>query len=101
MKLNFLLLAFLMTTLTYSQTEISTRLTDIAIAPQADHIKADITTLVGFGTRHTLSDTISKTRGIGAARRWVKSAYDRISKDCNGCLEVSYQKALVDRKSVV
>jgi len=97
MKLNFLLLALLMTTLTYSQTEISTRLTDIAIAPQADHIKADITTLVGFGTRHTLSDTISKTRGIGAARRWVKSAYDRISKDCNGCLEVSYQKALVSK----
>jgi hypothetical protein len=28
---------------------------------------------VGFGTRHTLSDTVSPKRGIGAARRWVHS----------------------------
>jgi len=29
--------------------------------------------LVSFHTRHTLSDTISKTTGIGAARTWIKS----------------------------
>ena len=44
--------------------------------------------LVGFGTRSTLSDTKSDTRGIGAARRWVKSKFEDISKDCGGCLEV-------------
>jgi Zn-dependent M28 family amino/carboxypeptidase len=44
--------------------------------------------LVGFGTRSTLSDTKSGTRGIGAARRWVKSRFDAISKDCGGCLEI-------------
>ena len=44
--------------------------------------------LVGFGTRSTLSDTKSDTRGIGAARRWVKSRFEGISKDCGGCLEV-------------
>ena len=44
--------------------------------------------LVGFGTRSTLSDTKSDTRGIGAARRWVKSKFESISKDCGGCLEV-------------
>ncbi|HET6907287.1 MAG TPA: M28 family metallopeptidase [Rhodanobacteraceae bacterium] len=44
--------------------------------------------LVGFGTRSTLSDTRSDTRGIGAARRWVKSKFESISKDCGGCLEV-------------
>lgn len=44
--------------------------------------------LVSFGTRSTLSDTKSNTRGIGAARRWVKSNFESISKDCNGCLEV-------------
>lgn len=27
--------------------------------------------LASFGTRHTLSDTESETRGIGAARRWI------------------------------
>ena len=35
-----------------------------------DRIKDDIATLA-FGTRHTLSDTLSNERGIGAARRWI------------------------------
>ena len=46
--------------------------------------------LAGFGTRNTMSDTISTTRGIGAARRYVKAEFDRISQACGGCLEVSY-----------
>ncbi len=58
-------------------------------------IAKDIKILTEFGTRHTLSDTLSNTRGIGAARRWIKSAFDTISDDCNGCLEVFYQKNLV------
>ncbi len=55
-------------------------------------IESDIKTLVGFGTRHTLSDTLSTSRGIGAARRWIKSEFDQISKTCNGCLKFFYQK---------
>src|SRR5690606_11748331 len=43
----------------------------------------------------TLSDTVSDTRGIGAARRWIKAEFDRISAACGGCLEVSYQRNLV------
>lgn len=54
----------------------------------ADRIKADIERLVGFGTRHTLSETQSDTRGIGAARRWIKSEFEAISAECGGCLEV-------------
>ena len=42
---------------------------DIINAVSADRIEADITKLTNFGTRHTLSDTVSQTRGIGAARR--------------------------------
>ena len=61
---------------------------DIAVAPSPARIEADIRTLVGFGTRHTLSETASDTRGIGAARRWIKAEFERISKDCGGCLEV-------------
>ena len=57
-----------------------------------ERIKADITTLAGFGTRHTLSDTLSQSRGIGAARRWIFNEFQEIAKTCNGCLEVSYQK---------
>ena len=42
----------------------------------ADQIQTTIDTLVGFGTRHTMSETESDTRGIGAARRWVKSQFE-------------------------
>ena len=60
----------------------------LAQAPSQDELRATITALVGFGTRHTLSDTRSDTRGIGAARRWVKARFERISHDCGGCLQV-------------
>ena len=56
-----------------------------------DRLRNDIQTLVNFGTRHTLSDTVSETRGIGAARRWIKKEFEQISEDCYGCLEVFYQ----------
>lgn len=63
----------------------------------ADRIQSDLKTLVDFGTRHTLSDTVSDTRGIGAARRWIKNEFDNISKDCQNCLEVSYQKNYIKK----
>ena len=58
----------------------------------SERIKNDIDTLANFGTRHTLSDTISNTRGIGAARRWIKDEFVKISDECGGCLEVFFQK---------
>ncbi|HYL98233.1 MAG TPA: M20/M25/M40 family metallo-hydrolase, partial [Blastocatellia bacterium] len=54
----------------------------------AERIKSDISKLVGFYTRQTLSDTESPTRGIGAARNWIKSEFDRYSKDSGGRLQV-------------
>ena len=60
----------------------------LADAPSQVELRMTITRLVGFGTRHTLSDTKSDRRGIGAARRWVKSRFEAISKDCGGCIEV-------------
>ena len=74
---------------------VDTRLYDIAAASSPDRIEADIRTLAGFGTRNTLSDTLSETRGIGAARRWIKAEFDRISEACGGCLEVFYQRNLI------
>jgi acetylornithine deacetylase/succinyl-diaminopimelate desuccinylase-like protein len=56
------------------------------VSPERQH--ATIARLVGFGTRHTLSDTKSPTRGIGAARRWVAAEFAAMSKDCGGCLTV-------------
>ncbi len=69
---------------------VDPRLYDIAAASSPDRIEADIRTLAGFGTRNTMSDTLSETRGIGAARRWIKAEFDRISEACGGCLEVFY-----------
>lgn len=63
---------------------------DYVAAVSADRIESDIRTLADFGTRHTLSETESETRGIGAARRWIFDEFERISADCGGCLEVMY-----------
>ena len=65
-------------------------LQQLATQPSAERIEADVRTLVGFGTRHSLSETESDTRGIGAARRWVHAEFERISAACGGCLEVMY-----------
>ena len=46
------------------------------------NIEKDITKLINFGTRHTLSETESATRGIGATRRWIKSEFEQISTNC-------------------
>ncbi|MGB5609231.1 M28 family peptidase [Eudoraea sp.] len=93
MKKYATLLLILLSTLTYSQSD--SRLYDIIDNVSSKRIKNDVTTLTNFGTRHTLSDTTSATRGIGAARRWIKSEFEKISEGCNNCLEVFYQKDLI------
>ncbi len=71
------------------------RVYDIVGAASAARVEVDIRTLAGFGTRNTFSDTLSATRGIGAARRWIKAEFERISEACGGCYEVVYQRNLV------
>jgi acetylornithine deacetylase/succinyl-diaminopimelate desuccinylase-like protein len=63
-------------------------LTAIAAKVDPEALRATITHLVAFGTRHTLSDTASQTRGIGAARRWAKSRFEADNADCHGCLTI-------------
>lgn len=69
---------------------------DIQASVSAQRIEHDISKLVSFGTRHTLSETESDTRGIGAARRWIKAEFDTISAACGGCLEVYYQSRIIE-----
>jgi Zn-dependent M28 family amino/carboxypeptidase len=64
-------------------------LTAIARSVSEAGLKASLTKLVGFGTRHTLSDTTSETRGIGAARRWARQSFETLSQSCGGCLEIA------------
>src|SRR5713101_7145822 len=71
-----------------TDSRISTALQQIS----AERIRANIDKLVSFGTRSTISAqdpaSIAAGRGIGAAREWIKSEFERYSKDCGGCLEV-------------
>jgi hypothetical protein len=60
-------------TLPAHQSEIDAIVREISPA----RIKAYDDKLVSFGTRHTMSDTVSNTRGIGAARRWIKAELER------------------------
>ena len=90
MKKYLLILTFTTLNLVYGQGKND--LFKIIDEVSSERIEKDIRKLVSFGTRHTLSDTISKKRGIGAARRWIKYEFERISNDCNNCLEVFYQK---------
>ena len=60
----------------------------------ADSIRATDTFLAGLGSRHTMGDTLSATRGPGAARRYLFAKLSRYSRDCGGCLRVQYQAEL-------
>ncbi|MFZ0307728.1 MAG: M28 family metallopeptidase [Candidatus Sulfotelmatobacter sp.] len=70
----------------------------------AERIRANIEKLASFGTRLTISaqdpDSIAAGRGVGAAREWIKSEFERYSNDCGGCLEVktdSFTEPAADR----
>ncbi|HJM88156.1 MAG TPA: M20/M25/M40 family metallo-hydrolase [Dehalococcoidia bacterium] len=67
------------------------RIGDVLAALSAERMESDVRTLVGFGTRHTLSLTDSPTRGIGAARRWVRDEFERIASTTGGRLEIHEQ----------
>ena len=71
-----LLLVF---TILYSigiQAQTDPKIYNIIDAVSEERLRSDVKTLADFGTRHTLSDTLSETRGIGAARRWIKSQFE-------------------------
>ena len=91
--LSFSITLMLASFTTQAQSELD--FYDIIDAISTERIEADITTLANFGTRHTLSDTLSQTRGIGAARRWIFDSFQEIAAACSGCIEVQYQKNYV------
>ena len=72
------------------QTPQSAVIHDILRDVSAQHIEATITKLVSFNNRSTLSSSVpaDSGKGIAAAREWIKSEFERYSKECGGCLEV-------------
>jgi Zn-dependent M28 family amino/carboxypeptidase len=65
---------------------ISAMVTEVS----ANNLEQLVKKLVSFQTRHTLSDTLSKTTGIGAARTWIKSEFEKYGLASGGRLQVSY-----------
>jgi len=49
-----------------------------------DSLRSYVRTLVGFGTRHTLSDAAATDHGIGAARRWVLAKFQAYAMTSHG-----------------
>ena len=90
--MRFFIFLFFISLNAYSQNNYDKVIFNIISDISEERIKDDIVTLANFGTRHTLSDTVSNERGIGAARRWIKKTFESISEDCNNCLEVFDQK---------
>ena len=63
-------------------------------------LMSTVETLVGFGTRHSASDTESEKTGIGAARRWIRSEFNAISKATGGRLEIHEQHFTVNARGL-
>lgn len=105
MKYLKIVLLLLVTILAMAQTTVKQ---DATIRQMVDEVSSkDIETiirkLVSFKTRHTLSDTTSKTTGIGAARNWIKSEYEKYAAESHGRMTVKFdtftqpKSARVDR----
>lgn len=64
----------------------------------ASEIRATDSALVAFGTRHAMSDTMSTTRGIGAARRYLFAKLNGYSQACGGCMRVEYDGEMMEMR---
>jgi hypothetical protein len=59
-------------------------------AVSAAELRSIDTTLVGFGTRNDFSETLnSKTRGVFAARDWIRAQFERAALASNGRMTVA------------
>lgn len=73
---------------------------DPAVKVSEERLKADVESLVGFGTRHTMSDQESPVRGIGAARKWGEGEFRKASEACGGCLEIALPERMVEGRRI-
>jgi hypothetical protein len=91
-KVFFLLVAvFLTGNLFAQQTQVrDSNISNMVNEVSASNLEQIVKKLVSFHTRHTLSDTLSKTTGIGAARNWIKSEFEKYGAASGGRLQVSF-----------
>ncbi|SDG59017.1 Peptidase family M28 [Pedobacter terrae] len=89
MKKAYTLLTFIAMSLSLNAQVVVNRNQDIekmVKAVNSDSLKSYISKMVSFGTRNTLSDIKSKTKGIGAARNWVLSKFNQFARQSDGRL---------------
>lgn len=75
---------------------IDTEIASMAKEISTDSIKSYIQKMVSFGTRHSLSDTISNTQGIGAARRWVALKFNQFGERNKVSMHVELDTYTID-----
>ena len=75
-------------------TSIDPRILKLVDSVSEERLHQLLEKLVSFGTRNTLSDTASSTRGIGAARQWIFDELKRTSPR----LQVSFDTHLIPAK---
>ncbi|HQY66263.1 MAG TPA: M28 family metallopeptidase [Pyrinomonadaceae bacterium] len=85
------ILCFSITQVAAQKNKPNPEITKMVKEVSAKNIEATIRKLVSFGTRNTLSEQDSPTRGVGAARDWLFAEFQKISADCGGCLDVQKQ----------
>lgn len=91
-------LSFLIVAISFSSIKLCAQKTEVRDANishmvnevSANNLEQIVKKLVSFQTRHTLSDTLSKTTGIGAARNWIKSEFEKYGSASGGRLQVSF-----------
>jgi len=89
------ILPFILLILTLPATAQTIVKQDAAIKQMVDevsakNIEATIRKLVSFKSRHTLSDTTSKSTGSGAARNWIKAEMEKYAAESNGRMTVQF-----------
>jgi Zn-dependent M28 family amino/carboxypeptidase len=99
MRRAFLLLSsLLLAAAAFGQECPARHLDEITGRIDATRLKATVDKLASFGTRHTLSDTTSATRGIGAARKWIFDEMSRWAAESGGRMTVEYQSSMQQSK---
>lgn len=79
---------------TAAQGAADPRIAALVASVSQERLQATATKLASFGTRSTLSDTVSTTRGIGAARRWI---HDEL-KNASPRLQVAFDRHMLPRQ---
>ena len=86
---HFLALAAIASAAPLREAKPNSQITGVIKEISAQNIEASVRKLVSFGTRHTLSDATSETRGIGAARRWLQKEFEHYARDSGNRLQVA------------